>query len=196
MNKYFLIAFSSVILNSCGAGEQQLPATVAPEKKPSAFFPVTSFLRGQIFTLDSLPVTPLLTTTIKGKTDSQWLPAARLKPYFAPFLVPVIAETNLKEFFQETRFNDQTLNAITFTYDPATKIPDSISLRHWDVYVDPDRGTITKVYLVKEFEENNQRYTQQLTWQTDQSAKISTILNTPDGKLELIREETITWKFE
>jgi hypothetical protein len=140
-------------------------------------------------------VTPLLTTTVKGKTDSVWVPAIKLKPYFAPFLSPVINETNLKEYFQETRFNDQTLNAITFTYDPARELPDSISLRHWDVYVDPDKGTITKVYLVKEFEENNKRYTQQLTWQTDKSAKISTILNNPGGQLELIWEETITWKF-
>src|SRR6187431_205361 len=176
MNKTFLLLLTWMILGGCGPKNNTVADQGMAEEKTSTFFPVTSFIKGQIRALDSLPITPLLITTHKGKVDSTWIPAAKLRPYLLPFLEAEINETNLQDLFQETRFNDQTLNSITFTYDPKTNLPDSINLRHWDVYVDPEKGTVTKVYLLKNISVDKQRLTQQLTWQTDKYAKIATIL--------------------
>jgi hypothetical protein len=167
------------------------------EKKTTvdSFFPVTSYLKGQIITLDSLPITPLQITTIKGKSDSVWIQKNDLKKLLAPFLSAIINETNLVTFFTETKFNDQTLNAITFTYDPSRIIPDSISLRHWDVYVNPETGIVEKVYIVKNSKEDKNNLTQQLTWKSNEMAKITTILNKEDGNQELLKEVVYTWKF-
>lgn len=184
-----------MILGGCDQKKNTVADQEIAEEKIVTFFPVTSFIKGQILTLDSLPITPLLITTQKGKIDSAWIPSRKLRPYLLPFLEPEINETNMQSFFQETRFNDQTLNSITFTYDPKTKLPDSLTLRHWDVYVNPEKGTVTKVYLVKNIADENQRLTQQLTWQTDKYAKISTILNRDSGRAELVKEEMILWSF-
>src|SRR5450432_4158299 len=128
MKKYGTIAIIILILHSCSCtnNNRQQPGTPATinEQKTDSFFPVTSFIRGQIITLDSLPVTPLQLTTVKEKTDSVWLSKKELKPFLLPFLTPVINETNYTKYFKETKFNDQTLNAITFTYDPISIIPD------------------------------------------------------------------------
>ena len=98
-------------------------------------------------------------------------------------------------YFTETKFKDQTLNAITFTYDPSQTIPDTISLRHWDVYVNPETGNVEKVYIVKTIKEQGANFTQQLTWQTDKLIKITTILNTADGNQELLKEVVFIWNF-
>ncbi|MEP7142098.1 MAG: hypothetical protein ABI707_04465 [Ferruginibacter sp.] len=195
--KYCVFAITILVLYGCANNNKQ-PASAGGinEKKIDSFFPVTSFIRGQIIILDSLPVTPLQLTTIKEKTDSVWVPKKELKPLLLPFLTPLINETNFTKYFKETKFNDQTINAITFTYDPINIIPDSITLRHWDIYVDPETGNVVKVYIVKKIKENNQLFTQQLTWQTGKQAKISTILDQPDGNMELIKEVVYIWSFK
>lgn len=194
MNKYVIIAVCLFILNGCFNNSNKMNAI---EKKTTvdSFFPVTSYLKGQIIILDSLPITPLQITTIKGKSDSVWIKKNDLKKLLAPFLSAIINETNLVTFFTETKFNDQTLNAITFTYDPSRIIPDSISLRHWDIYINPETGIVEKVYIVKNSKEDKNNFTQQLTWKSNEMAKITTILNKEDGNQELLKEVVYTWKF-
>ena len=169
--------------------------TIVNETKKDSFFPVTSFLKGQMITLDSLPVTPLHTITINHKTDSLWLKKKQLIPLLNGFLSPEIKETNLIKYFKETSFNDQTLNAITFTYDPVSLLPDTLPLRHWDIYIDPESGKILKVYLVKKFKEKENIITQQLTWKTNKWATITTLLNKPNGDTQLLKEEKFIWNF-
>ena len=118
-----------------------------------------------------------------------------LKELLKPFFTPVIDEKSLTPYFKESRFTDQTINMVTFTYDPKSALPDSIAILHWDVYVSPETGNVTKVYIVKKLAQSNQLFTQQLTWQTNKQAKIVTILNKPDGSLELVSEVLLTWDF-
>lgn len=196
MTKYGIVAIVAFIFYSCTGNNKQITSpALLPEKITDSFFPVTSFIKGQMIILDSLPITPLRLTTIKQKTDSAWLPKKDVRVLLAPFLVPEISQTNFTKYFTETKFKDQTLNAITFTYDPKTTVPDSISLRHWDVYIDPEKGEVMKVYIVKKVTENNKVLTQQLTWQTNKLARITTILNKPDGGMELVEEMVLTWDF-
>ena len=196
---YFLVFYfyscthkntSPVIVNSIDTA-----ATPTSDSLPVSFFPVTSFLKGQVHSIDSMPVTPLRVTIINNKTDSTWLKKEGLKPLLQPFLSPQISKTNLIGFFKQTKFNDQTLNSITFTYDPVKILPDSISLRHWTVYVDPENSNVTKVYIVKQEKIRSETYTYQLIWKTNQSAKITTILNKPDGNDVVIKEEQFIWDF-
>lgn len=196
MKNFFILGATVFLFQCCSTNNKQdSSVSIKNEKEVDSFFPVTSFIKGQIFIIDSLPVTPLQITTINGEKDSAWLTKNELKAQLQSFLNPLINETNLKEFFKETRFQDQTLNAVTFTYDPIHTIPDSIPLRHWDVYIEPETGKVTKVYLVKFVKEQNQSHTLQLTWQTDKQAKITTILNKQDGSVELLKEVVFIWDF-
>ena len=191
-----MLAIAIFVLYSCAENTQQTsgPADIAA-KDSASFFPVTSFIKGQILTLDSLPVTPLQLTTVKGKTDSIWVQKKDLRELLKPFFTPVIDEKSLTPYFKESRFTDQTINMVTFTYDPKSALPDSMAILHWDVYISPETGNVTKVYIVKKQAQSNQLFTQQLTWQTNKQAKIVTILNKPDGSLELVSEVLLTWDF-
>ena len=200
MKILFFIAALFFCLVSCNndkaSNSNILPEPKAAEvAKSDSFFPVTSFIKGQMRLLDSIPVTPLHTITINNKIDSQWIKQTALKSLLAPFLSPEIRETNMVNYFKETSFKDQTLNAITFTYDPVKSLPDSITLRHWDVYIDPETGTVTKVYLVKHQAEKLGMVTLQLTWKTNKYAMIVTLQDQPDGTTKLIKEDKFIWNF-
>ncbi len=161
-----------------------------------SFFPVTSFFKGQLLQFDSLLVTPLHTITISNKTDSEWIKREQLKKLLLPFLFPEINDSNLTKYFKEIKFNDQTLNAITFIYQPITTLPDSINLLTWNVYVNPQTGRISKIFLIKHLNENNHEIIQQLTWKTDKYAEIINLFKNSNGKTELLKREKFIWNFD
>jgi hypothetical protein len=197
MIKQFLFAVLVVCLFSCHSNPSATePATVSPEDTIAAnFFPVTSFIKGQMLAFDSLDVTPLHIISIRDKNDSQWIKKEQLKLLLAPFLKPEINNTNLAKYFKETKFNDQSINAITFTYDPIGTLPDSIPLQNWTVYVSPQTSTVTRIFMTKSLKENNQFITQQLTWESNTSALIVDILNKPDGSSEVLTQDKFIWSF-
>lgn len=194
----FCIAILCIVF-SCNNKTEE--ANIVADTKPEAdstkvtFFPVTSFLKGQLLVLDSLPVTVLQIKTVGKKSDSTWLKKENVRPVLQPFISQEIGADNLTAFFKQTKFNDQTVEAITFTYEPLAALPDSITLRHWDVYIQPETGKVKKVYLLKRLNIDGKNYTEQLTWQTDKWAKIVTILNKPDGSSEVESETKLVWDF-
>lgn len=199
MKKAILCALLMYFITGCNNKTEQTETVAEP--KPAAdtsrvtFFPVTSFLKGQLLVLDSLPVTILQVKTVGKKTDSSWIKKENVRGILQPFISQEINADNLTGLFKQSKFNDQTVEAITFTYDPVAALPDSIHIRHWDVYIQPETGKVKKVYLLKHVEQNGKNYTQQLTWQTDQWAKIVTILNKPGGESEVENETKLVWNF-
>lgn len=157
------------------------------------FFPVTSFLQTQLIAIDSLPVTIMYVVTENSKSDTSWIKKNQRDSILKTFLVEEIKQDNLTDFFKESTFKDETINAITLTYDAFGKIPDSIHIRHWDVYIDPDKGKVKKIYIEKEFLKEGIQ--QHLIWQSDQFAKIITLKATEKNKLTVVKEEKIVWDF-
>ena len=157
------------------------------------FLPVTSFIQSELAVIDSLPVTILQIHKENGKADSIWLKREAVRPLLHPFISDEIGETNLLPWFQETKFNDLTIESITFTYTPKSTLPDSIRLRQWNVYVNSETGRIRKVYIQKEWSDRN--ILQQLTWTNGKSASINTLEEKADGTTEFIKGDHFIWDF-
>jgi hypothetical protein len=164
-------------------------------EEAQSFFPVTDFLLGQLNITESLPVTPLKITINGNRRDSVWLKKEDIRKFAFPFLHPVIDSVSMQNFFTEKSFMDQTINAVTFSYDAKTKLPDSIKLNHWDVYVDPQKNTVQRIYLVKEEAVNSKSITTQLTWKANKWCSIRTIVQQA-GKDPRIEEEILKWDFD
>ena len=183
-----------ILLLSCNSKKQTVVESRISEEKKS-FFPVTDFIRGQLSELDSLQVTPLKLISFGGKTDSVWIKREDIRKFASPFLTPVIDTVNLNFLFEEKSFLDQTINAFTFSYDPIGPLPDTIRLRRWDVYVDPQKQLIKRIYLVKEEKNEGKVKTIQLTWLPGLWAKITTIPEGTDDP-KLVKEEKVIWNFD
>lgn len=190
------ILFVIYLLHSCS---EETSSSLAKTQKDSAlnqsFFPVTEYIRGQLSEIDSLPITPLKIISYQGKHDSVWMKKEEIRPFAQAFLNPEIDSINLKHLFNEKSFLDQTINAFTFSYDPIDKLPDTLQIKRWDVYIDPKKNTIRRIYIIKEINKAGIKQTQQLTWKSDQWCKITTITEQPGNQPD-IKEELMKWDFK
>jgi hypothetical protein len=200
MKFFFAAILITCLFSFCSDNNKQAAVVTTDntgkDSTPVSFFPVTSFLEGQMAELDSLQITFLHIITVKEKTDSVWERRENIRPLLKPFLAEKIDTGNLTSLFKVTKFNDQTINAITFTYEPVKPLPDSVSLRHWDLYINPETGKVSKVYILREVNEAGKKYTQQLTWQTGKWAKINTLSDNVNGITEVVKEDKVVWRFD
>ena len=161
------------------------------EKETAGFFPVTSYLKGQLLDIRSSGVNPLRLEVSKGKTDSAWVRMELLENEFADFLSPSIDSVSLSALFAEKKFFDQTLNSITLTYDPIDKLPDSVAFQRWDIYIDPEKNIVQRIYLLKKDSPNSSK---QLTWQSGKWCRLVTIAENTEGKSAVTHE--VTYKLD
>src|SRR4051812_22485814 len=116
MRQYLWIALT-LALNACNNNTEKIkPQTTTVEEKPN-FLKVTSYIKGEIFQIRDKMQTPIKYTTVKDHMDSVFLKFEELDDQLKEFVQPVIDSANLSPLFTETKFVDQTINAITFTYD-------------------------------------------------------------------------------
>jgi len=192
MKYYFFTVITLLFLACNNSATKKADAATVPvvEEKPS-FFPVTDYLKGQIYEIAEKGKFPVKYTTINEKTDSVTLKFDGLNELFKDFLHPLIDSSNLIPLFKETKFLDQTIAAFTFSYDPKTTLPDSMLLKRWDVYIDAESNKVKRVYMVKKDKDNK---TLQLLWESDKWCKITTINNAGDSS-KVEKEEKISWSY-
>lgn len=198
MHKRFLSAlfFISLLFTRCTQQQSQIPQKVTTDStEANSFFPVTQFILGELAQVDSLPITPLQITMVDGKEDSVWMKTKDVRIFAQPFLHPKIDTSNLKGLFAQKSFLDQTINAFTFSYDPLSTLPDTMQLKRWDVYIDPQKSKVKRIYMIKEIIEKNTatKQTLQLTWMAGHWCKITTI--TEENNHPKIKEEKMIWNF-
>jgi hypothetical protein len=189
MLKIFLILITGIILLKCTSKK-----SIQTERQKNNFFPVTQYLLAQVNELDTLPVTPLKIITIHQRTDSQWIKKEEIRSFVLPFLTPVIDSVSLHNYFSQRSFLDQTINAFTFSYDPITELPDTLQVKRWDIYVDPNTGNITRIYIVKQVNNDTTSHTLQLTWKSGYYCQVTTITE-KNGTAPEIKQEKLIWNF-
>lgn len=165
---------------------------ITPPEEKQSFFPVTSFIKGEIYNIKKNGINPVRHTTVGDKTDSVWLKIEELDSAVQEFLHPEIDSANLVSLFTEKSFLDQTINAVTLTYEAKATLPDSMDLTNWDVYIDPKLNTVRRVYMVKQVSPST---VLQLTWVSNKWCKITTIITDAAGVSKVEKEEKITWDF-
>ncbi|MBL7701827.1 MAG: hypothetical protein JNM14_06225 [Ferruginibacter sp.] len=182
--------FLSACNNSGKPGAEKPPVADTAEKQK--FFPVTAFLKGEIFNLKQSGINPLKYTTVKDHTDSAWIKIEELDTALREFLNPEIDSANLVSLFTEKSFLDQSINAITLTYEPSGILPHSMHLKRWDIYIDPKTNNVRRIYMVKE---TDNAKTLQLTWLSNQWCKIVAIITNEKGESKIEKEEKFILDF-
>lgn len=183
-----------LLLIACNQ-KTELPAfEKAPPPPPEtldSYFPVTDYVVGEIANIKTLFVNPLKITNVKGKIDSVWLDPENMQDEFKDFLTPVIDTGNMKSIFEEVKFEDIDTESYIFSYAPYDKIPDSLNLLRWDVYVSTLSQRVTSVNWAKDLKNGKH---QQLVWNSGNSCKI-TELHQEKDEIIIDKEITIKWRF-
>lgn len=197
MQKFTKVICSSLLFffSACHNKEVKQVTPINNTEETQSVFPVTDFLLGQLNEIESLPITPLKIIVTDNKRDSIWLKKKDIRIFALPFLHPVIDSISMQNFFTEKSFMDQTINAVTLSYDPKIKLPDSIKLNHWDVYIDPQKNTVQRIYMIKEESVNGESVTTQLTWKVNKWCSIRTIVQQLKTAPQ-VKEEIMKWDFD
>ena len=95
----------AIVLLSCNSSTDSNKAESPKEenKKPS-FFPVTSYLKGELYNMEKSGINPLKYTTIKNHTDSVWLKLEEVNNAVKEFLQPEIDSVNLVNLNSDNPF--------------------------------------------------------------------------------------------
>jgi hypothetical protein len=191
-----IIPFAFIFLiwccSSCGDSSSEQSVDLQPKDVPASFFPVDHFIKGEISQIRSLGKSPLSKITGKPQ-DSAWINIEKLDSVFSPFLTPPIDSAGLSRHYKETKFVDETVHALTLTYDPIGELPADLPWQNWIVYINPETGSVQKIYLVKTAENNK---TLQLTWVAGKYCKLVTLsLDTESQKNKVEQETYIRWDY-
>ena len=189
---FSLITLIAVLLSCTNTPNSEVIKKEKEVPEKQSFFPVTSYIKGELYNFKKDGINPLKYTTIKNHTDSVWLKIEDIDEAVKEFLYPEIDSVNLISFFTEKSFLDQSIGAYTFTYDANGLLPDTMPLKHWDVYIDPASGKVKRIYLVKDISKTK---ILQLTWVGGKWCKITTIITDQNGTSSVEKEEKITWDF-
>ena len=187
-----VLVFGFLLLSCSNQDKSSGNSPVKDSMEKQSFFPVTDFIKGEIFNIKKSGINPLKYTTVKNRTDSAWIKIEALDSALQEFLTPVIDSANLITLFTERSFLDNSIDAITLTYDPVTTLPDSMLLTHWDVYIDPKSNKVKRIYMVKDVEKNK---TLQLTWVSNKWCKIISIVTGEKGVSTIEKEEKFILDF-
>jgi hypothetical protein len=193
--KFGSVVFFLIIFAGCGSNET--PAVnsetiVAEQKQEENYFPVTTYIRGQLNDIKHSAVNPLRIVTRNNHVDSTWLKIESIDTIFNVFLTPVIDTANLKPFFSESKFLDNSVGSYTWTYEPKKTLPDTLSLQRWTVYVDPNTQRVSSIFMVKGLQDKSQL---QLYWLADSAGKIVQIRDSA-GTAVIEKETLIKWDFD
>lgn len=191
-----LILLLAACQNRQKANEQPAPFDPQPEvvvEGEGNYFPVTNVILGSIKEIKDMYVDPLKYTTIGPKTDSVWIKPGEIDAAFSEFVNPVIDTANLKEFYSESKFLDQSVDAFTFMYEPRQELPDSMKWLSWVAYVNTETGKVRRIDMTKKGEHEGE--IKHLLWNPGEGYSKVTEMKQGSGTINVINKITlIKWR--
>jgi hypothetical protein len=161
------------------------------QKEPRDYIDVSSYLKGQLKYIDSVPFAFVKVTVEQDSifTDSQFISKEQVKAIVQPFLVEALEKNNFEKNFKETSFADATIETITITYEAEN---DELPISRVDIYVNPEKERISQLFLVRHESKGDSLLTQQLLWKHNKSFVLITA-RTKKNEPEKIITEKVIW---
>lgn len=183
MIRFFIAAVFATALFTFNSCKQK-------KKEPRDYVDVASYLKGQIKYIDTVPFAFLKVVQQDSIfIDSQFISKEQVKAYIEPFLVKELGKKEFEKNFKEISFADATIETVTLTYEAENE---KSPISRVDIYVNPEKGMISQLYLVRHEEKGDSILTQQLLWKHNKSF----VLITGKGKKnepEQVVTEKVIW---
>ncbi len=188
MNRLLISLFACCILFSCGnkpavpgaSNPKADSATTARADSPSAYLPISDFLREDLRRIDSFATGILRKGAVNGKKDSAFVKLPELHKAAEQFFPSALDSTFFRQNFSETSFLDQTTEQLNFIY---TALDSTSSLRQVVVYVKPNVSTnsIDRIYMEMASREGEAVVEKKLTWKMQKYFYVLTIKQPQSG---------------
>lgn len=172
MNKLLILTISCGLL-ACNNHSNKFDGDDETRKKYE-FFPVTSFLAGQMHEIKSLKLPLRKYTKENNKSDSALIYYEEFRILAKEFMEPDITDPSLKKFYKESSFADQSIPSVTLTYSTYYK---DLTIQRMDVIIQPDpvlSDKVKSIYMEKFSTFKDTLILKKMHWKTNKNFYIIT----------------------
>lgn len=165
--KRFLIAFLCLLFFACKNDKTY-------DNKDVSFFPIAGNINADLKELDSLPVGVNKYTTITNKTDTSTASKEELAAMTKQMTTPDISSPELKKYYKETVFYDNSSDFLTMSYTTESEQP---VVRKIDVVIRQETSKLRSIYVEKLEQRNDSSINTRMVWTAGKSLQVITIAN-------------------
>jgi len=170
------------------------------KKKPAnansdgAFFPVVSFIKGQVKDIDTSLYRIIKIETTDNRIDTQYIKREDFKTYAKDFTsLPDISSEKIKDDYTETKTYDDVLKSFILTY--TTDVKDN-EIQKEDVMIDPEPdengNSKVKSIIIDEWPNHGDTIIHKsLLWQTNKRFLVVTKIDAPGAPEKITRLEVV-----
>lgn len=149
------------------------------------FFPIAGNINAELKALDTLPVAIIKYTTEGDRSDTTIADKAELKKMAALLTSPDISSPELKKYYKEAVFMDNTINTVTMSYSTRSETPE---VRKIEVMIHPENEQVKSIYVEKQARNGDTTITRKMVWTPKRNLQIITMTGLP-GQPESIKTE-------
>jgi hypothetical protein len=138
------------------------------------FFPVASYIGGQVHFVDSLQLPVTKSVTVNHKTALTSLSDAEFHKLALQFRQPDISDLSIKKYYRESSYEDQSIGSVIINY---TCTNAALELQKIDLIIHPDPiagDKIKTIYMEKQRQAGDTIIRQKLYWRADHNFQIIT----------------------
>lgn len=165
----------AMVILSCNGPEtgQDSPEKKEEKEAPKAYIPVTDYIRGEIKTLDSLPVGILKRIRAGNRSDSAYIQPAEFRQLAAEFLPQELEKGKFEQSFTESSFFDQSTELLTFTYQASNT---ASAVKRVDVLISPSLqlDKVKSIYIEKDYQSGDTVFNKKMYWKAGTSFQVVT----------------------
>lgn len=163
--KKSLVAFVCVCFLACSNDKTY-------DNKDISFFPIAGNINADLKELDSLPVGVNKYTTINDKTDTSTASKEELALLAKQMTTPDISDPELKKYYKETVFYDNSSDFLTMSYTTESEKP---VVRKIDVVIRQETSRLRSIYVEKLEQRNDSTINTRMVWTARKSLQVITI---------------------
>jgi hypothetical protein len=178
MKKVYFFILILYLLYACRPNESRTITSEATNDT-THFFEVVQYIKTQISEVNKTPYFIYKIDIAGGKKDSSAINTSVFNQISERFLRPDINDEDLKKYYTENIFHDQTTKSFTISYTATDK---ELEIQNIEVLLQEDGQTVKRLFIRKFFNYKDSSAIEQLSWKPGESFQINRLVQKPDNK--------------
>jgi len=185
---WFSIAITIIVLSISISCKQKSSQQAKKESDTTHFFQVPQYIKSQLQEVNRTPYFIYKMDVVNGKKDSSAITTPQFINLAQTFLKPDISAPDLKKYYTENIFHDETTKTFTISYTTANK---DLEVQNVDILLDEDGKTVKRIFIRKFFNDTDSSSIEQLSWKSGESFQINKLVNIDDK--ENTQQTIVVW---
>ena len=178
MKKVYFFILILYLLYACRPNESRTITSEATNDT-THFFEVVQYIKTQISEVNKTPYFIYKIDIAGGKKDSSAINTSVFNQISERFLRPDINDEDLKKYYTENIFHDQTTKSFTISYTATDK---ELEIQNIEVLLQEDGQTVKRLFIRKFFNYKDSSAIEQLSWKPGESFQINRLVQKPANK--------------